>query len=152
MGSKNTNCAYFRGLLKFDSTKTVKLGELRDFDDELQEARIGIAARITDYEGVEDKSSLYSMCGVDSMEELLILQNKITIKARVVAQRYATVKLLHRDPTWRQQFADQFDANDPYHNVLPEEPNPNPNPNNANNPPNNNDEDGDGGDGDVVGV
>ena len=75
------------------------------------------------------------MCGVDSMEELLILQNKITIKARVVAQRYATVKLLHRDPTWRQQFADQFDANDPYHNVLPEEPNPNPN--NANNAPNN---------------
>lgn len=86
------------------------------------------------------------------MEELLILQNKITIKARVVAQRYATVKLLHRDPTWRQQFADQFDANDPYHNVLPEEPNPNPNPNNANNPPNNDEEDGDGGDGDVVGV
>lgn len=151
MGSKNTNCAYFRGLLKFDSTKTVKLGELRDFDDELQEARIGIAARITDYEGVEDKSSLYSMFGVDSMEELQRLQNAIENNARNVARRHATLKLLQEQPDLVGNFAHQFDANDPHHNVLPE-PNPNPNPNNANNPPNNNDEDGDGGDGDVVGV
>ena len=149
MGSKNTNCAYFRGLLKFDSTKTVKLGELRDFDDELQEARIGIAARITDYEGVEDKSSLYSMFGVDSMEELLLLQNAIDINARNVATHYETVKLIQEEPHLVQNFAEQFDANDPHDNVLPDR---NPNPNNANNPPNNNDEDGDGGDGDVVGV
>ena len=142
------NSTYLSGLLKFDSTQTHDLDKLRDYDDELQEVRMAIPARITDYEGVEDKSSLYSMFGVDSMEELQRLQNAIDNNARNVARRYATLKLLQEQPDLVGNFAHQFDANDPHHNVLPV---PNPNPNNANNPPNN-DEDGDGGDGNVVGV
>ena len=72
-------------LCAFDSTTTKNLAILSDYYDELQEARMDIPAWITDYGEVEDKSSLYSMFGVDTMEELMDLLDAIEANARRVA-------------------------------------------------------------------